>query len=565
MGGMSGSGGASSNGQADTLLVNGWVYSADAVGRWAGTVAIRGGRILAVGAERELRQLAGPKTRVVDVRGGTVLPGFQDAHIHPPSGGVGMGRCALDGVDPLDPTRARDEYAAIIERYAREHPDLPWIVGDGWGMDAFPGGNPPKAMLDALVPDRPVYIESRDGHSSWINSKALEMAGVRKGTPEPNDGRIIFGEDGEPWGTLHEGANRLVANLVPETTEREWIDGILRAQKYLHSLGITAWQDAIVQDDTAPMYRTLAEDGRLTARVVGALWWERDRGEEQVKEMVERRADYSHGRFQATSIKLMQDGIPENFTAGMIDPYLDQNGQATGGAGKSFIEPEALKRYVTMLDAEGLQCHFHAIGDRAVRESLDAIEAARMANGWNDLRHHIAHIEIIHPNDVPRFRTVGAVANAQPLWACYDGQMEHLVVPFIGEERASWQYPFASLRAAGAILAMGSDWAVSTPNPLLEMEVAVRRISPDRRGHEPFYPQERIDLRTALDAFTIGSAYVNHLDGETGTLEPGKLADVCVVDRDLFEPGSEFAGDAKVVLTLVDGRPVHADPAAVSW
>ncbi|HEY1331126.1 MAG TPA: amidohydrolase [Actinomycetota bacterium] len=558
-------GDVASNGHADTLLINGWAYTGDAAGRWAGSLAISGGRILAVGAERDLRERVGSRTRVIDAGGGMILPGFQDAHVHPPSAGVGMARCALDGVNPLDPARARDEYAGIIERYARDHPGVPWILGDGWGMDAFPGGNPPKAMLDALVPDRPVYLESRDGHSAWVNSKALEMAGIGPGTAEPADGRIIFGEDGEPWGTLHEGACRLVDDLTPRTTEQEWVDGILRAQAYLHSLGITAWQDAIVEDDTAPAYLALAKQGRLTARVVGALWWDRRRGAEQVKELVERRQDYSFGRFRATSVKLMQDGIPENFTAGMLSPYLDGRGRPSETDGKSFIEPEALKRHVIALDAEGFQCHFHAIGDRAVRESLDAIEAARSANGWNDLRHHVAHIEIVHPDDVPRFRTVGAVANAQPLWACYDGQMEHLVVPFIGEERASWQYPFASLRRAGAVLAMGSDWGVSTPNPLLEMEVAVRRVSPDRRGHEPFYPHERIDLRTALGAFTMGSAYVNHLDDQTGSLEPGKLADLCVVDRDLFAVEDGLLGDAKVTLTLVDGRPVHADPAAVSW
>jgi predicted amidohydrolase YtcJ len=313
------------------------------------------------------------------------------------------------------------------------------------------------------------------------------------------------------------------------------------------------------------VYRKLAEDGRLTARVVGALWWERDQGDEQIARMVERRGDYSHERFGATSIKLMQDGIVENFTAGMTDSYFDGDGHPTGNRGKSFIDPEALKGFVTALDAEGFQCHLHAIGDRGVHESLDAIEAARRTNGWNDLRHHIAHIQLIRPEDLPRFRSVGAVANAQPLWACSEGQMEHLTIPFIGGERASWQYPFRSLERAGAVTAMGSDWAVSTPNPLLEMEVAVRRVDPADRGHAPFLPDERISVRSAINGFTIGTAYVNHLDGETGTIEAGKLADLCVVDRDLFSPEVEFLGDGKVVLTLVDGEPVYADPDGIDW
>jgi predicted amidohydrolase YtcJ len=547
------------DGAADLILRGGHVYTADAVGRHADAVAIRGGRIAAVGFDGDVGELRGPATRVVDVHGGLVLPGFQDAHCHPPTGGLSMSQAYLhDGL-------TADDYVGVIRRWADDHPDAPWIVGDGWFMDAFKGGNPPKELLDAAVPDRPVYAESRDGHSVWVNSRALAIAGITRDTPDPDDGVIVRTPDGDPQGTLHEGAITLVSDHLPEVSEADWIDGILRAQRYLHSLGITAWQDAIVRDDTGPVYRKLAEDGRLTARVVGALWWDRAGGDEQVARMVERRGDYSHGRFQATSIKLMQDGIVENFTAGMTDPYLDEHGVPTGNRGKSFIEPEALKRHVAALDAAGFQCHFHAIGDRAIHESLDAIEAARHANGWNDLRHHIAHIEVIRPDDVPRFRTVGAVANAQPLWACFDGQMEHLCMPFIGEERSGWQYPFRSLERAGAVIAMGSDWAVTTPNPLEEMEVAVNRVATDRRGDDVFYPEERISVRSAVNGFTIGSAYVNHLDGDTGTIEEGKLADLCVVDRDLFSPELEFMSDAKVVLTLVDGEPVYTDPDGIHW
>jgi predicted amidohydrolase YtcJ len=547
------------NGHADLILRGGHVYTADAVGRWADAIAVRGGRIAAVGFDDDVRDLQGPSTRVVDVRGGLVLPGFQDAHCHPPWAGVSMVQADLhDGVDAA-------EFVRLIRQWADDNPGAPWIIGDGWFMDAFEGGNPSKDLLDAAVPDRPVYAESRDGHSVWVNSRALAIAGITRDTPDPQDGVIIRTADGEPQGTLHEGAITLVRDHVPKPTEMELTEGLLRAQAYLHSLGITAWQDAIVEDDTGAVYRRLAEDGRLTARVVGALWWERDHGGEQIDRMVDRRGDYSHGRFRATSIKLMQDGIVENFTAGMTDPYLDAGGNATDNRGKSFVDPEALRRYVTALDAEGFQCHFHAIGDRGVHESLDAIEAARRTNGWNDQRHHIAHIQVIRPEDLPRFRAVGAVANAQPLWACSEGQMENLTIPFLGRERAGWQYPFRSLERAGAVTAMGSDWAVSSPNPLLEMEVAVRRVDPADRGHDPFLPDERISVRSAVNGFTIGTAYVNHLDGETGTIEAGKLADLCVVDRDLFSPEVEFLGDAKVVLTLVDGEPVYRDPDGIDW
>ncbi|MGZ4153338.1 MAG: amidohydrolase, partial [Actinomycetota bacterium] len=327
--------------------------------------------------------------------------------------------------------------------------------------------------------------------------------------------------------------------------------------------------DAIVGGHypTFEMYQRAVERDALTARVVGALWWDRHAGDEQIEGFLERRREASTGRFRATSIKIMQDGIVENFTAGSLQPYLDGHGNATDNAGLSFVDPVALKGYVTRLDAEGFQVHFHALGDRAVREALDAIEAARRANGMNDLRHHLAHIQIVHPDDVPRFRRLGAVANAQPLWAVNEGQMVNLTIPFIGPERAAWQYPFASLHRAGAVLAFGSDWSVSSPDPILEMHVAVNRtaapsytyMTPDDPAvAEPFLPDERLDLSTAIAAFTIGSAYVNHLDHVTGSIEVGKDADLVVLDRNLFDHPVADIHEAKALLTLVEGRRVHA-------
>jgi hypothetical protein len=302
-------------------------------------------------------------------------------------------------------------------------------------------------------------------------------------------------------------------------------------------------------------YVALASRGELTARVVGALWWERHRGAEQIEEFVDRRAATSVGRYAATSVKLMMDGVLENFTGAMIDPYLDADGSPTDNRGLSQIDPEGLLTWVPQLDALGFQPHFHAIGDRAVREALDAVEAARRSNGPSDTRPHISHIQVIHPDDLIRFHNLDVAANAQPLWACHEGQMDHLTIPFLGE-RWRWQYPFRSLRAAGAVLAMGSDWSVSSPDPLLEMELAVERVWFEERGAKPaFLPEERLDLVDALAAFTAGSAYVNHLD-DTGTLEVGKLADLAVLDRDLFDRGAGAIGEARVDGTFVGGVAV---------
>ena len=545
---------------ADLAFVNGAGYTVVAARSRAAAVAVKDGRIVAVGTDATIREHLGPRTKVFDLRGRMLLPGFQDAHVHPPSGGLEMLQCDLNDV------YTEPEYLDIVATYSDEHPDTGWILGGGWYMAAFPRGAPGRGSLDAVVRDRPVFLSSRDGHSAWCNSKALEVAGISETTPDPDDGRIERDEQGVPSGTLHEGAMNLVH--TPPATSDEFLEGLRLGQRYLHSLGITAWQDAIVGGhyDTLGVYRSFADTGELTARVVGALWWDRHRGEEQIEELVRSREEGTIGRFRATSVKIMQDGIVENFTAGSLQPYLDAHGRPTNNAGLSFVEPEALKSAVTELDAQGFQVHFHALGDRAVREALDAVEAARLSNGPNDHRHHLAHLQIVHPDDIPRFRALGAVANAQPLWACYDPQMSDLTIPFLGEERASWQYPFGSLVRAGAMMAFGSDWSVSTPDPLAEMHVAVnRRASTSHAGlagagsrddEDVFLPDERVDLATSIAAFTIGSAYVNHLDDDTGSIEVGKFADMTVVDRDLFAHPPEEIADARVDATFVEGVPV---------
>ena len=541
-------------GPADFILTGGRVQTHDAARRVAEAIAVRQGRIVAVGPASVVRPLAGSRTRVVELAGRMVLPGFQDAHVHPPIGGLARLRCDLHG------RRGLDTYLGIVRDYARNHPDEAWIRGGGWHMADFPGGAPRREDLDRVVPDRPVYLRNRDVHGAWVNTRALELAGVGIETPDPPDGRIERDSAGRPSGTLHEGAMRHVERLLPPDTAADLERALTHAQAYLHSFGITAWQDAWVTPDVLEAYRALASRGELTARVVAALWWDRDRGIEQLDELLDRRDRGQVGRLRATSVKIMQDGVLENFTGAVLEPYLDRHGEPTTNRGISFIDPEALKGHVARLDAAGFQVHFHAIGERAVREALDAVEAACQANGRTDGRHHIAHLQVVHPDDLPRFRALGVVANAQPIWAFHGAQMDELTIPYLGSERSRWQYPFGSLRRAGAAQCMGSDWSVSSANPLLEIEVAVHRVASASRDAQPFLPEERLDLPTALEAFTIGSAYVNHLDEVTGSLEVGKAADLIVLDRDLFAPDAGPIGDAKVVLTMVDGEPVFQDP-----
>jgi predicted amidohydrolase YtcJ len=539
---------------AELVLTGGRVWTSDAARSWAEAIAVADGRIVAVGPARIVGRLIDGRTRVIDLRGRMVVPGFGDAHVHPPMSGLTNLRCELRGAVDIE------GYLAIVARYVEANPNREWVEGDGWSMAHFPGGTPRREDLDRVTQGKPALLSNRDGHGAWVNSAALERAGITAQTADPVDGRIERDPDGTPSGTLHEGAIYLVERLVPPATPGEWEEALLWAQGHLHSLGITNWQDAIVEPHHEQAYRAVAGRGELTARVVGALWWDHERGLDQVAELLERRARGSVGGFAPTSVKIMQDGVLENFTGGMIEPYLDAHGRPTENRGKSFVEPALLDQAVTALDREGFQVHFHAIGDRAVREGLDAIEAARRANGSSDGRHHIAHIQVIHPDDVPRFRALDTVANAQALWAVHEDQMNVLTIPFLGPERSTWQYPFRSLRRAGAVLAMGSDWSVSTADPLQQIEVAVNRVAPEDRDADPFLPEERLDLPDALAAFTAGTAHVNHLD-EAGVLTPGRLADLAVLDRDLFDPGAGPIGDARVVATFVDGRSVYEDAA----
>ncbi len=540
--------------QADLVFTRGPVLTLDPARSRATSLAVTGDRITAVGHD-EVRELIGPGTEVVDLTGKLLLPGFQDSHIHAVGGGTELAECDLTGSTDVT------EYLARIREYAEAHPDREWITGGGWSMESFEGGMPTRELLDAAVPDRPVLLANRDHHGAWANSRALELAGLTADTPDPADGRIERDPDGTPNGMLQEGATALVSRLVPDRTAEDRLAGLLRAQRLLHSLGITGWQDALLgsfngMSDPSDAYLTAAKDGSLTARVTGALWWDRERGSEQIAELVDRREQLTSGRFRATSVKIMQDGIAENFTAAMLTPYLDGCGCATGNTGLSFVDPVALRGHVAALDALGFQVHFHALGDRAVREALDAIEAAIAANGRRGNRHHLAHLQVVHPDDLPRFAALGAIANIQPLWAAHEPQMDDLTIPFLGPERASWQYPFASLLRAGATLAAGSDWPVSSPNPIEGIHVAVNRRDPEAGDDRVFYPEERLDLLSALTAYTAGTAHVNGLD-DAGSLMPGHLADLVVLDRDVLAAPADEIAEARVERTYVGGRLVY--------
>jgi predicted amidohydrolase YtcJ len=521
-------------------------------GRPADAVAIDGEQILAVGTQDDVLAMAGPGTGRLHLPGRMLVPGFQDAHVHPPFAGRFRNHLSLHDLNSVG------EYREAIAVYAAAHPEAVWIYGSGWGAENFIGAAPSRDLLDDIVPDRPVFLLNASIHEAWVNSRALELAGIGADTPDPSDGR--YGRDpvtGEPTGALYEGAAYgFEARYLPVPGRQEWQAAILNAQAHLHSLGITGWQDAWVTPDILDAYAGLVDDGRLTARVVAALWWQRELGLEQITDFLDQRESGARAdRLLARTVKIMTDGVLENRSGALLSPYQDGCGGHTDNLGLSYLDPELLAAAVTELDRLDFQVHLHTIGDRAVRGGLDAVEAALTANGRRDNRHHLAHVQLIQPEDVPRFAKLGVVANCQAYWAQYEPMMDVSTVPYIGVERAGLQYPFADLEAAGAVLAMGSDWSVTTADPLQQIEVAVTRVDPQQRSNPPFLPDQRLSLSSALRGFTAGSAYVNH-DPSGGVIRAGHRADLAVLDRDLFTGGP--IGDASVEYTIAFGRIVHA-------
>lgn len=547
----------------ETLFAGGAVFTGSGEPVTGYAVAVEDGRISRIVPESEADALVGPGTRRVDLSGALLAPGFQDAHVHPIGGGVESLQCDLTGSEDAEDAVRR------IAAYAADNPDEEWILGGGWSMDHFPGGAPLRGLIDAVVPDRPVLLMSRDHHSSWANTAAIRLAGLDVQTADPEDGRIEREADGFPAGTFHEGAAELFAGVKPESSSELIYRGLLRAQEDLIALGITGWQDAMVGSvgpgrGTLEAYERALDEGTLRVHVVGAQWWERDRGLEQIDGMLARRASRIEAgtvdRFDLGTVKVMVDGVAENFTASMLTPYRDADGHDTCNHGISFIDPEVLREATARLDRAGMQVHFHALGDRAVRDALDAVEGARDANGPSDGRHHLAHLQIVAEEDAPRFAEVDAVANLQMLWATHEEQIDTLTLPFMQEGQEARQYPFGDLVRGGARLAAGSDWPVSSADPLAAIHIAVTRIAPGLDAEPIGGEHQRLSLETAMAAYTSGSAYVNHRDHDTGWVREGYLANLVVIDPNPFALPAEDLHRAEVRETWIDGDLAYSRP-----
>jgi predicted amidohydrolase YtcJ len=543
----------------DTVFRGGHVF--DGRRRRPGlAVAVRAGRVLAVGDEASVRRHVGPRVQEVDLAGGLLLPGLVDAHAHPMVGGLERLRCEMYDLSTVE------DYLDAIARHAADRPGNGWFRGGGWSVDAFDRHGPTAALLDRVVPDRPAFLPSTDHHDAWVNTRALEVAGITRETPDPPDGWIERDAEGHPTGTLREAAMALVHDHV-DTGPEERVAALREAQSHLHSWGIVGWHDALIGgyaglDDPTQAYLDLIAAGELRARVRCSQWWDRHRTgprevAAQVEELLARRDELASYGLDAGSVKVMMDGVSETFTATTRDGWRDLHGCPCGDHGLAFLDPEQAREAVCALDAAGLQVHVHAIGDKAVHDVLDAFEEARRRNGMNDLRHQVAHLQLVDPSDRPRFGDLQVAANLQGMWARRETPAVSLVEPHLDAERFGWHYPFADILAGGARFAGGSDWPVNPPEPMAAVHVLVNRRgwTAEEQGDEPLVPGQAIDLATALEAYTRGSAWVDHRE-DTGFVQVGARADLAVLDRDPFTVAPQEIGACEVVSAWVGGVPV---------
>lgn len=530
---------------ADLVFLNGVVHTMDTAGTRAEAVAIRGGRIVYVGGSHGAKAHLGNGTTVEDLQGRALLPGFHDAHTH-----LIWSAAELEDVDLFE-AATLDELLDPIAARAAERPDEPWIRGSGWDISVF-DGLLDRSQLDGIVPDRPVYMGSADGHSAWVNSRALALAGVTAETPDPPGGIIDRDTSGEPTGILREDAIGLVADLIPAYSNEQVDEGFAKAQAEASSYGITSIIDANVEAWMLDGYRRFEDRGELAVRIHGAIEVGPDIGVAKLDAIEAMRSSYDTPLVKIAAVKLYLDGVIESKTATMLEPYSDD-----GTNGIPNFTDDALAEIAIAFDRAGYQLHAHTIGDAAVRQMLDAIERVNQANGARDRRPLLAHLEVIDPADVPRFSALGAYADFQPLWAYPDSYITELTEPVIGPERSEWLYPIGAIAQAGGTIVAGSDWSVSSMNPFEAMEVAVTRQDPEDPEGRVLTPQHRVGLQEILRAYTLHGARAGFVEDELGSIEVGKRADLVVVDRDPFAIDPHELSEVRVLRTMLDGREVY--------
>jgi predicted amidohydrolase YtcJ len=556
--GVSGTSGASGAARdatrpADSALLNGVVYTADRGRGVAQAVAVGAGRIVAVGSDDDVRRVCDPSTRLIDLGGRLVLPGFIDSHAHASETVGDVFGVRLKGLASLQ------EYVAAVRAFAADHPELPAIRGWGWSNVVVPGRGPTAAALDAAVTDRPALLTSEDGHSLWANSPALRRVGLNAGTPDPANGVIERDPaTGEPSGTLREGAQHLVLSATAPFTSAQCTEGIRHFQREVAGpLGITTVFDPmlVAGEPIFDAFERLQRDGELTVRYRAGLWLRSDLPVDEQLRAASAERDRHHGAlFQADTVKLFADGVIEGHTAYLDEPYADTPGN------RGFPEWPAAALNAASLAAAGagFELHYHAIGDAGTALALDAIAAARAA-GFHAGRPAITHVQLTRRGDIERFAQLGVTAVLNPYWFLKDDYFYDLQVPYLGPERAEREYPMASFFAAGVPVASASDFPVTVPpDPLTGIQVGVMRsLSGETAPGDVLWPEERVTVEQMIESFTIAGARAHGLADETGSIAAGKSADLIVLDANILAAPPEEIGAASVCLTVFRGDEVY--------
>jgi predicted amidohydrolase YtcJ len=536
---------------ADTVFRGGAVYTVDDDRSWAEAVAISDGEIVFVGSDEDVVALIGADTEVIEIDGKMLMPGFHDAHAHVRHGGSSLLGCSLHAYEDVAAIRSRLAECVSSGDYGPDD----WVTGGGWQLAAFPDGAPHAALLDEIFGGRPAFFNDAFGHNAWVSTRALELAGIDATTPDPPQGVIVRNpETGEPSGTLRDGAMALVEDILPAEDEADRYASLVAGLQEANSFGITAYIDPGVMQSSLGLYQAAASRDELTARVVASLSPLDEQANKfgpELFDLLAVRDRYRSDYLDVDSVKVYIDGVIETRTSFMLEPYLD------GSNFPPFYEQEELNNLYERLDGMGLQIHTHAIGDGAIRSALDAYEHALFANGPNDNRHQMVHLQLIDADDIPRFGELNVAANFQCLW-CYPDVYIDLAVDIVGASRVQAFYPVRSVKNSGGLIVGGSDWDVSSLNPLDAIETAIRRQDPFEESGRVLGENEEIDLAAALDMYTRNSAHIMRLEQKTGSIEVGKRADLIVLDRNLFDiPVSEI-NETRVLLTLMDGRTVYA-------
>lgn len=542
------------NEKADTVFTNGFVYTVDSINSKAEAVAIKDKSIIFIGDNDSVQKYIGEKTKVINLNGKMVLPGFVDAHCHSISSYRYFNELNLYGL------KSKENIQNAIKKYLSEHPDAKYIKGRGWSDTDFPGIGPDKKIIDEIVKDIPVSFSSDGGHSKWVNSKTLELAGINNSTKNPKGGIIErYPGTNEPNGTLRENASDLVADIFPAYTVENLMDGLEAYQRMVSAFGITTVHDAYLDagSNETDAFRNLEKNNKLKMRFRASLYIDPEKSVEQIKSLIEERKKNSGELFQTNSAKIFIDGVVEGSTAYLKEPYKHQ----PKNYGEIFWKIDSLNKICSALDKEHFQIHVHAIGDAATSVTLYAFASAEFQNGKRDSRNSITHLQLVDESDIKKFKELGVIAVPQPYWFSKDDYYYNIQVPYLGQKRADEEYPMKSFFDEGVIAASSSDYPVTIPcNPLEAIQFGITRSEFNTTdSSEVLWPEERVTLEQMIRSFTINGAYANFLEKETGSIEVGKKADLIVLDKNLFEIPVTDIYKAKVLMTLFEGKDVFVD------